>query len=78
MVQDSGTQRQRLTRRERDVSRLLCRGCSAKIIAAELGVSVHTVRRHMEHIYKKLDAQCRIVAVFRILEGEQIGASMQN
>jgi len=73
MAQADRTRVEELTRREWDVSRLLCRGCSAKNIAAELEVSVHTVRRHMEHIYKKLNAQCRVVAVIRILEAVQSG-----
>jgi len=50
---------------------LICLGSSAKVIAAELGLSIHTVRRHMEHIYRKLDVQCRSLAVIRILEAHQ-------
>lgn len=68
MAESGRTLLKGLTRREWEVSRLLCQGCAAKHIAAELGLSVHTVRRHLEHIYKKLDAQCRTVAVLRILE----------
>jgi len=60
-----------LTHREWDVCRLICLGSSAKVIAAELGLSIHTVRRHMEHIYRKLDVQCRSLAVIRILEAHQ-------
>jgi DNA-binding NarL/FixJ family response regulator len=57
-----------LTRREWDVCRLIGRGNSGKAIAAELGLSVHTVYRHLEHIYRKLDVRCRAGAVIRILE----------
>lgn len=45
----------RLTRREREVLQLLCRGLSARAIAAELGLSVFTVRVHRASIMRTLD-----------------------
>jgi DNA-binding CsgD family transcriptional regulator len=57
-----------LTDRESTVAGLLLEGLAAKVIAARLGVSYHTARRHLEHIYLKLGVNCRALAVLRILE----------
>lgn len=43
-------------------------GHAAKVIAARLGISVHTARRHLEHIYVKLGVNCRTLAVLRVLD----------
>lgn len=43
-----------LTSRERDVLRCLMAGSAYKQVAAELGISIDTVRTHIRHIYKKL------------------------
>jgi DNA-binding NarL/FixJ family response regulator len=51
-----------------DVCRLIGGGDSGKAIAAELGLSVHTVYRHLEHIYRKLDVRCRAGEVIPILQ----------
>lgn len=45
-----------LTRRETDVLRWLARGKKGSEIAALLGISVCTVRVHVRHITKKLEA----------------------
>jgi DNA-binding NarL/FixJ family response regulator len=45
----------RLSRREREVLQLLCRGLSARAIAAELGLSVFTVRVYRANIMRTLD-----------------------
>ncbi|MGB7425034.1 MAG: helix-turn-helix transcriptional regulator [Ornithinimicrobium sp.] len=42
-----------LTTRETDIVLALCRGFSTKEIAAECGISVHTVRDHMKAIFAK-------------------------
>jgi DNA-binding NarL/FixJ family response regulator len=46
----------RLTRRERDVLRLLARGASNQQIADGLYISIRTVERHISTIYEKLGA----------------------
>jgi LuxR family maltose regulon positive regulatory protein len=54
-----------LTRRERDVLRLLAAGWGNKQIAYQLRVEVSTVRSHVKSIYAKLDAAGRVQAVVR-------------
>lgn len=44
----------RLTSREGDVLRCLMAGSGYKQVAAELGISIDTVRTHIRHIYRKL------------------------
>lgn len=52
-----------LTARELDVLRLVARGLSDKEIAGELGLSRHTVHRHISNILTKLDLPSRAAAV---------------
>jgi LuxR family maltose regulon positive regulatory protein len=54
-----------LTDRELHVLRLLSTKLSAREIADELAVTVHTVRMHTKNIYSKLDAHSRIEAIER-------------
>jgi pimeloyl-ACP methyl ester carboxylesterase/DNA-binding CsgD family transcriptional regulator len=54
-----------LSPRELDVLRALADGASNKKIAAELGVSVATVERHLTNLYRKLDAAGRADAAVR-------------
>ena len=42
-----------LTARETEIVLRLCRGRSAKELARELGISVHTLRDHLRAIYEK-------------------------
>jgi DNA-binding CsgD family transcriptional regulator len=48
-----------LTRREREVLRLLATGESNAQIARRLGVSIHTVERHVANLYPKIGARGR-------------------
>ena len=52
-----------LTRKEREVLRLLAEGLPNATIAARLGVSDSTVRTHLRAINSKLDARNRTQAV---------------
>ncbi len=52
-----------LTPREREVIRLVARGLSNKEIASELGLSEHTVHRHVGNILTRLDLPSRSAAV---------------
>ena len=51
-----------LTPRELDVLRLVASGKSNKQIAAELVISEHTVARHVQNIFAKLDVSSRTAA----------------
>jgi DNA-binding CsgD family transcriptional regulator len=51
-----------LTSRELDVLRLVASGRSNKQIAAELVISEHTVARHVQNIFVKLDVSSRTAA----------------
>jgi NarL family two-component system response regulator LiaR len=51
-----------LSRRERDVLRLIARGHSNRQIARELGIGVQTVKTHVSSILTKLDLEDRVQA----------------
>jgi DNA-binding CsgD family transcriptional regulator len=52
-----------LTQRELDVLALMAEGASNKMIARQLGISVHTVKFHVASLLDKLDATGRTDAV---------------
>jgi DNA-binding NarL/FixJ family response regulator len=56
-----------LTPREKEILQSLSRGNSFKLIAAELGISLETVRTHIKHIYDKLHVQSQIEAVSKAI-----------
>jgi NarL family two-component system response regulator LiaR len=59
-----------LTRRERDVLTLICRGYANKRIALELGVSEKTVKAHVGHLLAKLGVADRTqAALMAVREG---------
>ncbi|MCL6564380.1 MAG: LuxR C-terminal-related transcriptional regulator, partial [Firmicutes bacterium] len=49
----------RLTRREQEILELLDRDLSNEEIARLLVISPHTVKRHLEHLFHKLEAGSR-------------------
>lgn len=51
-----------LTARELDVLRLVAAGKSNRAIAADLVISDHTVRRHLQNIFRKLGVSSRAAA----------------
>ncbi len=59
----SGAERFGLTRREREVLRLVADGGTNRAIAEALHVSVNTVRTHMQSVLTKLGAHSKLEAV---------------
>lgn len=55
-----------LTPRETEIVLRLCRGMTSKEIAAELFISVHTVRDHVKVIYEKAEVSSRAELVARL------------
>ncbi len=49
-----------LTRRETELLALIANGLDNKSMASVLGISPFTVKRHIENVYKKLQAKNRI------------------
>jgi DNA-binding NarL/FixJ family response regulator len=56
-----------LTRREREVLKFMIEGHQNKQIACQLNLSVSTIKYHVSHILRKLDATSRSEAVARTL-----------
>jgi len=57
-----------LNKRELEVLTLTAKGMSNKQIGLKLGISPHTVARHLEGIFSKTGVESRTEAVFRALE----------
>jgi DNA-binding NarL/FixJ family response regulator len=51
-----------ITRREREVLRLVARGLTNRRIAEHLVVSEHTIHRHVTNLLRKLDLPSRTAA----------------
>ena len=60
----------RLTPREQSVAALMARGLTTRTIAAELGISFFTARRHTERIFAKMGARSRVEVAVRISGGQ--------
>jgi DNA-binding CsgD family transcriptional regulator len=60
-----------LTPRELEVLALLSGGASTKSIAAQLGISPSTVKRHLTNLYRKLAAANRVDAVREYLLADE-------
>ena len=56
-----------LSEREIEVLEKLSKGFLYKEIAAQLGISLNTVKQHIHHIYEKMQVQNRTEAVLRYL-----------
>lgn len=52
-----------LTRREREILKLLENGATNAAMASAMGVSEHTIKTHLYNIYKKIDVANRIEAI---------------
>jgi DNA-binding NarL/FixJ family response regulator len=67
MHETSANNDYQLTPREKEILQSLSKGNSFKLIAAELGISLETVRTHIKHIYDKLHVQSQIEAVSKAI-----------
>lgn len=56
-----------ISNREIEILNHLAKGYSYKQIAAALGISLNTVRKHCQHIYDKLHVNCGTEAVVKAL-----------
>lgn len=54
-----------LTARERLILRFVGKGCTNKEIANAIHISVETVKKHLQNIYRKLEAGNKIEALRR-------------
>jgi DNA-binding NarL/FixJ family response regulator len=54
-----------LTKREADILNEMIKGNSYKMIAANLNISLETVRTHLKNIYKKLQVSSATEAVYK-------------
>jgi DNA-binding NarL/FixJ family response regulator len=54
---------ERLSHREREVLLKLMQGVENKALATSLGISINTVEKHLENIYKKLEVTSRAEAI---------------
>lgn len=61
----------RLSKRESDVARLVAEGLVNKDIAAQLGLSEHTVRNYLFHVFDKLGVSTRVELVLYCLQENQ-------
>ncbi len=69
-LNSSRPEEETLTKREQEVLALLARGYLYKEIADRLGVSISTVRVHLQAVYEKLHVHSRTQAVVKFLGGE--------
>jgi DNA-binding NarL/FixJ family response regulator len=60
-------QNYQLTEREKEILALLSKGNSYKMIAAQLKISVDTVRTHIKNIYEKLHVHSQTEAVLKAI-----------
>jgi len=62
-----------LTKREKEVLRLIAKGQSNKMIARKLGITEGTVKVHVKNLLHKLGLRSRVEAAVWVLENEAKG-----
>ncbi|HEY7356244.1 MAG TPA: LuxR C-terminal-related transcriptional regulator, partial [Ktedonobacterales bacterium] len=62
-----------ISEREREVLALVAVGCSNQDIARRLVITPGTVKKHLEHIYTKIDVHSRTAALARARELDLLG-----
>jgi DNA-binding CsgD family transcriptional regulator len=71
------TQVDQLSKREREVVKLLLEGKSNKLIALSLGISERTVEFHLKNIYAKFQVSSRIELILKLVNTTG-GAKIEN
>jgi DNA-binding NarL/FixJ family response regulator len=66
------TSTSRLTTRQSDIVRLLAQGFDNQSIAQQTGLSVKTIENHLTRIYRQLNVQSRLEAVYLIRQKPEI------
>jgi DNA-binding NarL/FixJ family response regulator len=64
------TEQENLSPREAEILNYVVKGYSYKMIAAELSVSLETVRSHIKKVYKKLQVNSATAAVYKYTQGK--------
>ncbi len=62
---------QQLTRRERDILKLIAQGLPNKMIARKLNIAESTVKVHVKHLLKKLKIRSRVEAAVWFLQSNK-------
>lgn len=58
----------KLSKREKQIMRLVAKGEPDKSIADRLTISAHTVNNHLRRIYRKMQVNCRAFAAVRFCD----------
>lgn len=69
---EASPQIEALSSRERELARLLAKGCDTRTIADQLGLSEKTVRNNLSLLYEKLGVRNRVQAVLTCLNRQLI------
>jgi DNA-binding NarL/FixJ family response regulator len=65
----------RLSVREEQILLLLAKGCSNKMIADRLEISIDTVCYHLKHVFEKMHVSSRTEAVLRYMASKKPAAA---
>ncbi len=63
-----------LPRRQQQIARLVCRGCSNRQIALHLGIAPDTVRMHLKALFERLGVHERVGVAVRLILADRQGA----
>jgi len=61
----------RLSKRQKEIARLICLGCSNTTIGKELGLRLDTIRMHNRELFKKLGIRQRMGVPVRLVLAER-------
>ncbi|MCH7559272.1 MAG: response regulator transcription factor [Planctomycetes bacterium] len=60
--------RYRISARELEVAKLICRGFSNKEITNDLGIALGTVKTHLRNIYRRVHVKNKITLLLRFMD----------